>query len=146
MPDEHSAISTPVRTASDFVGELDGFSGTEHHYRHPFGRLLYTDGVRHLAQASDGVIAEGGGRCGGSYWLIDAIASHQPKAQAACDGFQLWTLTVTATADTRRALLTCRSDSDQPPVVTQAIDITDFPLPEVQLYVVDNVLLLPGEY
>jgi hypothetical protein len=45
---------------------LQHFCGTEQYFKHLFG-LRYTEGVAYLAK---------NGEC---YWLIDAIASHQPQ-------------------------------------------------------------------
>jgi hypothetical protein len=137
--------TTAPRTAADFSAELDAFSGSLTQYRHTFG-MRYTEGVHHLIVESAGVVAENGQRCNGAVWLLDAIASHQPKATRACDGFQLWTLTVANDGAGPGATLTCRADSDHPAVITQEIDYTDFPLPRVTLYVIDGVALLPGEY
>ena len=51
---------------------LAGFSGTEEYHRYSplFRRMLLTDGAKYVAD-------NGGGH--GAYWLMDAIASHQPK-------------------------------------------------------------------
>lgn len=45
--------------------DLSPFTGTEHWYKHWLGGLLYTDGVKYVADQA------------GAYWLIDAIASYQ---------------------------------------------------------------------
>lgn len=109
---------------------LGQFTGTERYHRHTLARLLYTDGVEFLAENAD------------CYWLIDAIASYQPQLKSQrLREFQVWTLTV----KDRSAILTCREDSDCEPVVTQEIEFTDFPLPEIKLWVENGVLLLPSE-
>jgi hypothetical protein len=144
MPHQDTTAAAP-RTAADFARELENFNGSLTQYRSPFG-MLYTEGVRHLLKESEGVVGASGQRCGGAYWLLDAIASHQPQARKACDGFQLWTLTLRDQGAHLGATLTCREDSDQEPVITQEIEHTDFPLPSVKLYVIDNVALLPDEY
>lgn len=138
----HTDATPATRTADDFARELDTFSGSLTQYRHPLSGITYTEGVHHLAAESTGVIGTNGRRCDGAFWLLDAIASHQPKARSVCDGFQLWTLV----RNGEGATLRCRPDSDQEPVVTQEIAYTDFPLPEVKLYVIDGVMLLPDEY
>ena len=108
---------------------LRTFTGTEHWYRHPLARhVLYTDGARYVAEQ------------GGAYWLLDAIAFAQ-KAVAAVE-FQLWKLTVQAD---RSARLICE-DGNGGVVFSKAIDYTDFPLPEIDLYFTNGVILLPGEY
>jgi uncharacterized protein DUF6876 len=111
---------------------LDQFNGSETIYRHVFNRLCYTEGVKYLAEAAE------------AYWLIDAIASYQ--GQLAGEGFQLWHLKRSGGG----ATLTARTDSDQPAMVTQEIEYTDFPLDEIKLYCCEgaghHVLMLPGEY
>lgn len=126
----------------EIENSLAHFSGTQDHHAHWTRRLRYTDGVKYLAESAE------------AFWLIDAIASHQPRIkrsgrQALLD-FQLWTLTVQdATPELpRRATLVLREDSgpDARPVIVQRIPLTDFPLSLVRLYVEDEVLLLPSEH
>lgn len=120
--------------------QLNQFSGTDTWYRHFTKCLTYTEGVKYMADV------------GGAHWLIDAIASHQPKARrnASLRDFQLWTLSV----KDGKAVLTCQEDAGVPPAITQQIEHTDFPLEEVKLYCergsIDGinesyVLMLPGE-
>src|SRR6266545_2852011 len=59
--------------------ELRQFIGTERYYRH-FTGMLYTDGIRYLADRA------------GCYWLIDVVASYQSELRAF--PFQGWDLTV----------------------------------------------------
>ena len=100
------------------------------YYKHWLG-ILYTPGIKELADNH------------GAYWLIDAIASYQPKLKKnpRLQDFQLWNLTVTNNS----AALTCREDTNIKPVVTQKIEYTDFPN-SIKIYVVNNVILLPEEY
>ena len=111
---------------------LSQCTGGDQYHGNPIGGLLYTDGVQYLAENAD------------CYWLIDAVASYQPQVNRtpALRDFQVWTLAV----KDRSATLTCRADSDEPPVVTQEIEYTDFPLPEITLWVEGGVLLLPSEH
>ncbi len=135
-----------TRTADDFAAELDRFCGTDRYYRHPFGGLQYTEGVFHVAFRSEGVLYAGEHACNGALWLIHDIAIRQEEARERCPEFQFWTLTVETRGAMRGAVLTCRADSDREPAITERYAWTDFPLAKLTLYVVDNVLLLPGEY
>lgn len=110
--------------------DLDQFYGTEQYHRHFLG-LLLSDGVAYLMN-------------NGAGWLVDAIASYQPKLRKnpALQSFQVWELVVKG----QKGTLTCRADSGEKPVVTQKIGWTDFPLPSIKLYVCDGVCLLPSEY
>jgi hypothetical protein len=60
---------------------------------------------------------------------------------------QFWRLKVNAD---KSAVLTCVADSGEPPVVTQQIDLTDFPLQEVEIWVGGKekmkIAILPSEY
>lgn len=58
----------PMLDAETLSKNLEHFCGSEEFYKHFLG-IHYTEGVKYLAQNSQ------------SYWLIDAIASHQPKLQ-----------------------------------------------------------------
>jgi hypothetical protein len=103
---------------------------------------------------SDGAmfVAKNGGTSG-AFWLMDAIASHQPKAlkNEILREMQFWNLKVTEKNGSKSAVLTCREDSGRKPVITQKIEYMDFDLPEIDLWVgpVDEstyTILLPGEY
>jgi hypothetical protein len=103
--------------------DLNQFTGTEMYFRHWTGRLLYTDGIKHLADR------------GGAHWLIDAIASYQMDRRVTDNPMlcatQFWKLTVVD----GRGTLTCVEDSGRPPVIVQEIEFTDFPLDEVEVWV-----------
>ena len=111
--------------------DLDGFYGTGQWYKFSFG-LLLTDGTHYLCQ-------------NGAGWLMDAIAFYQYKLRhlPRLRDFQLWELTLNKTGS--GAVLTCREDSDQKPVVRQRIAFTDFPF-NIKIYVEGNVILLPSEH
>jgi len=109
---------------------LGQFSGTEVWYRHPlFSKFTYTEGVKYVADT------------GGAYWLIDLIFSTQYEPRVKAEHFQHWTLKVQDSSGTVTA-----TDGNGHEIYKQEIEFTDFPLPEIQFYFTDNVLLLPGEY
>jgi len=110
--------------------DLQGFIGTDDYYKHWTGKLVYTDGVKYVAEK------------GGAHWLIDAIASYQFKLSGI--PFQIWILRVDLENNT--AVLTMQEDSGEPELVRQEIKFTDFPLDEIKFYLVDGVLMLPSEY
>lgn len=113
--------------------DLARFSDTDNYYQHWLRRFVYTDGVRYVAEE------------GGAYWLIDAIASYQPKLlkDKMLQEFQHWILKVDL--DNQKAQLICERDSNDV-VLTQDIEFTDFSLDEIRFYVVSKVLMLPSEY
>lgn len=109
--------------------DLAHFTGTENWYKHWFGRGLYTNGVKYLADAA------------GAYWLIDAIMSWQILEEVWVQPFQTWTLKV----EDKSGVLSC-DDGDGNIIKVQEIDHTDFPMSEIKLWFVDGVLMLPSEY
>ena len=113
--------------------DLSQFTGTINYYRHWLG-IYYTDKVRYVAEHGE------------AHWLIDAIASWHNDPQIKNDpmlqGIQFWRLRVNEDGS---AALTCKRDQDNI-VITQDIPLTDFPLPEVTLYLAQKVLMLPREY
>jgi hypothetical protein len=108
--------------------ELSQFTGTEHYYRNQWG-LVYTDGVKHVAERA------------GAYWLLDLISSYQPmlarRKDARLQELQFWKLVVN---EDHSAVVTCVADSDEEPVVRQVMEFTDFPLPELDVWVANDVL------
>lgn len=99
--------------------------GSENMYRHNIAGLIYTDGVKLVAEYGE------------AYWLIDAVASYQGRGKLARDpmlvDFQIWKLTVDR--ESRLAVLTCQADTGCPAAVRQEIEYTDFPLDEIKFYV-----------
>ena len=111
---------------------IESFTGTENHYKR-LG-ILYTDGVKHLADECE------------AYWLIDAIASWQisptVKNDSMLQEIQFWNLRVNLD---NSAVLTCERDTDDI-ALTQEIEYTDFPLKKAKFYLSSNILMLPSEY
>ena len=129
--------------AETLLQNLKQFCGTEQYYKHWLG-LCYTDGIKYLAENA---------QC---FWLIDAIASHQPTAKKnpRLKEFQLWFLHVGRGHEFIKpkagnaAVLTCWEDTpkaESKPVIIQQIPFTDFPLKEIKLYLQEKILLLPDE-
>lgn len=104
-------------------------TGTTRWRRH-WSKLLYTDGVAYLADQA------------GAYWLIDLVASWQGNPALRRQGFIVWTLTV----NPDRTAVAQATNGNMRPLARQEIPATDFPLPEITLYLTDGVLLLPSEY
>lgn len=115
--------------------ELVQFCGSQQWYRHPLRTLIMTEGTNHLYD-------------NGAAWLMDVIASYQGvKLDRQTDGFQLWIIKVNAD---KSATVTCQADSNTPIIIKQRIPYTDFPMPELKLYVEginqERVCLLPSEH
>ena len=111
--------------------DLAQFTGTEHWYRHVLTRVLYTDGVKYVADTA------------GAYWLIDEIAfSQHSQTHLRRELFQVWKLAV---REDKSAKLSCE-DGNYNVVFTKEIPFTDFPRPGVTLWFADYTILLPSEY
>jgi hypothetical protein len=121
-------------TPAQLEANLRQFIGTDEY--HQVGRMLLTDGAFYLARQA------------GAFWLIQAIELAQPslllhpKYGRDLAEYQFWTLKVNAD---RTASLTCERDTDQP-IFTWKIPFTDFPLPQVKIWVESGVILLPSEH
>lgn len=114
-------------TAEQIQAALPHFTGTEQYYPHMCGTLL-TDGAKFLAEKAE------------CFWLMDIIASVKTQLRK-LDHFHVCKLVVKDGAGTFTA-----DDGNGNIHYTQEIPHTDFPLPEVKLYFVDNIILLPSEY
>lgn len=125
--------------------DLRAFYGTENWYRDGiFSRIVYTDGVRHVAV---------NGAC---YWLVQAMASHYSRAGLAklesSDALEwhIWQLEI---AEDDSAVLTCRRDTNTDPIITQHFEFAhvDSPMRSLKFYgaaMDENLwcLMLPSEY
>jgi hypothetical protein len=110
--------------------QLARFRRSEESYPHPSQALVYTPGVKFLAE-----------RCG-LFWLIDLIAAWQWRALRDADLtiFQLWVLRPIGT----RRVLVCLRDSDSM-AFALPVGNRDSALDYVSLYVEFGVLMLPSE-
>lgn len=112
--------------------DTSGYHGGGDQYRHAMFRAFrYTEGVQYVAAHAD------------AYWLMDAIFSHQITKAAQREEFQVWTLKVDGKC---RATLTMTDGNFETPRIQQKIAFTDFPEPEIVLWLVDKCLMLPSEY
>ena len=140
-------------TKKSLAKELEEYNmycnGTNDWHKHWLGRLLYTDGIKLIAEYGSG-----------AHWFIDAIASYQSdKLDKQCDGFQLWHLKPNGKGG---AILTCQRDSGEKEIVRQEIEYSsikfdDFDDEGLRVWVRDvgdppksgqvagRVLLLPSE-
>jgi hypothetical protein len=111
--------------------DLANFTGSENWFKHWLGKVLFTDGVKFVADSA------------GAYWLIDEIAINQTRPKVRAEEFQVWVLKVDL--EKRKGVLTC-DDGNGSVVFSKKIQYTDFPLPEIRFYCTNGVILLPSEY
>jgi len=102
---------------------LAGFTGTE--AWHKFSALapttFLTDGAQYVAETA------------GAFWLMDIIGSYQAKLRKEKQDFQTWTLRLNDPGP--GAVVTCEDGNDNI-LITQAIEFTDFPNPEIILWAI----------
>jgi len=109
---------------------LSHATGTASYHKYstfPFYPVI-TDGVKAIAEAA------------GCYWLLDIIGSYQQNKKLD-PYFQAWKLTVN---EDDSAVVNGYNDTTL--TITQKVEYTDFPLDEIELFLIDGVILLPSEY
>lgn len=105
-------------------------------YRHSIlsRNFISTEGIMRFAEEK------------GAFWFLDIMASHQPDIPTD-DHFQLWRLEKTPEGG---AVATCRRDTNDPVIVKQEIEYTDFPDDSFECYVIleggQQICLLKSEY
>jgi hypothetical protein len=110
--------------------QLEHCTGTSQYWKHPLStKFVYTDGVRELA------------KLGEAFWLIDVITSHQINPILKSVYLQVWKLEKDSEGGCK---VSCYDDTEY--VLHQDIPYTDFPYDYGEIWVIDNVLLLPNEY
>jgi hypothetical protein len=119
-----------MKTSNQIKEELNQFCGTEHYYKHPLSKAVYTDGI--LAMATE---------CQ-AFWLIDACLSWQFDKAVREQDFQVFKLKV---KEDKSAILTIE-DGNYNLIASQEIEFTDFPLDEITLWFTNKVLYLPSEH
>jgi hypothetical protein len=134
-------------TPAEIENALAGFNnGTDNYYKHWLG-LVYSDGVKFMADTCE------------AYWLIDVIASHQPKCRKnmMLRDFQIWTLRHKPTKTyPKQVVIECFADSGLPVSISQKVPFSDFPkikacndesFPDaaIKFYVENGVICLPSE-
>lgn len=123
------------KSANDHFGNSNG---TSQYYRHPLSSIVYTDGVRDLAETCE------------AYWLIDLIVSHQAAwtlppfggIEGGLHPFQVWEL---RQVEGFQYEAEC-TDGNGKHITRQRIPYTDFPYQEARIWLSERVLLLPCEY
>jgi hypothetical protein len=107
-------------------------TGTEAYHRLSLAPLNCTDSIKYIAEAV------------GAFWLVEAVACEytRPRAQEYRD-FLVVEFHVEPGG---RAWIHLRPDTGAQSVATQEIPFTDFPVGLWKFYIVDGVLMCPGDY
>ena len=131
-------------TAQELKRNLGCFTGSLNWFRHWTKSLIYSEGVNYLAEKAE------------AHWLIDAIASYvnSPEWQRAIKKnedllyMSFWYITV----KDNEAVLEWKLDSDEPAIITQKWEYSDFPLEAQIIYMgcdgpdTEIKIYLPSEY
>jgi hypothetical protein len=116
-----------MKNANENYGQSNG---SDNFYCHRPSLVLYTEGVKLLAEDCE------------AYWLIDLIISHQCKWQINLERFQVWNLTRL----TGKKFKIVATDGNDIRLVIQQITCSDFPYDQATIWLVDGCLMLPCEY
>lgn len=116
-----------MKNANDNFGSGNG---SENFYCHKPSLILYTDGVKDLAETCQ------------AYWLIDLIISHQCKQAVNLERFQVWEL-----QRVKNDQFSIKAtDGNNNHVASQKISFSDFRYDIATIWLVDGCLMLPNEY
>ena len=127
-------METSVKiTKEEFNRSLSGFHGTENYYEH----RLHNGLSMNLTDGCDFVRANA---ANGAYWLFDLILSWQNKLKG--ETFQVWKL---EKQPDETWTIECR-DGNNNFLAAQEIPYSDFPLDKFEVWLIDQVCLLPSEY
>lgn len=116
-----------MKNANHYFGSS---KGSENFFCHKPSMILYTDGVKDLAETC---------QC---YWLIDLIISHQCHKDVKPERFQVWEL---KRFKENKFSILC-TDGNHNKVTSQEIEFSDFPYDLATIWLVDGCLMLPKEY
>jgi len=105
-----------------------GYTGTELYHQHLPG-FTFTDGVKALCDKCE------------SYWLIDFIVSYQMKQQLKSEAFQKWEMKKMGEGRFRIHA----TDGNKKVLLIKAVQ-SDFPCDEVEIWMDNQIMLLPSEY
>ena len=125
-------METKKKTLEELQETLACFIGTFAYHTHKIGdlKLLLTDGCDYIRREAE------------SYWLFDSILAHQMDKTVRELYHQVWRLKKQPDETWQ---LICE-DGNNNFIVTQKIQFSDFSLPEITIWIIDGVAMLPGEY
>lgn len=105
-------------------------NGSENFYQNKFSPIIYTDGVKDMAESC------------GAYWLIDVVISHQLTKSIRMESFQVWELKRMK----GKAFLINPTNGNKKQITRQQIHFSDFPYDQATLWLVNGCLMFPNEY
>ena len=112
---------------------LKQFYCTSQYHKHlqpGMSPILISDGVKYVRDSLE------------AFWLLDAILSYQCDKEIRKIGFQKWILK----QHNKDMSWELQCYDDEKIVVSQKIEYSSFPLPKIELWLLQNICILPGEY
>lgn len=131
-----------IDTLKNANNSLPGYFGGETQYKNPVTKLLYTEGIKQIAQNSN------------SYWFLDIIASYQLTLGK--ENFQVWKLEReysyteedgTKIINQRKNCFNVTCDDGNGNILQeQHIPFSDFEFDVYTVWCIDGMVILPVEY
>lgn len=110
--------------------DLSQFYGTDKYYKHPFSRVVYTDGVQYFAQNAGG----------GAYWFLDECVINFATT---FKNQEFLAITLEVKDGTGDVVVT---DGNETTLIKKHYAYTDCPNGTYKFYLTDDVLMLASEY
>ena len=121
-----------MNTTNITLANLSNFWGSEQLYFNPLFRAMkYTEGVRFLS-------------VNGAGWLVDLICATLLHAPKHAKKYEFVHVKLTVNLPSKIGVVKF-DDGDDNVFYIHNLDYTDFPLPEISLYVENGVIMLPSE-
>ncbi len=121
-------------TQEELRSGLSQFTQIDGWYHHWLNQFVFSDGVKWLSDHCD------------CRWLLTDIAYFQLRIRREfpqLETFQIWDL---QRLSPQHVKLTCCQATHQIPLIQTQVEAVQFALPEITLWLVNGMLLLPGEY
>ena len=118
----------------NILNELNQNTGTEHHFKIPFSKLVYTDGINDLINKC---------KC---WWLISDLGIEMSQAKSNILRGEEFLICRIEVKEDKKAVITLKEDTNEKPIYEKVYDYTDFPLKEYEFYIIGGVMLLKSEY
>jgi hypothetical protein len=117
---------------------LSQFTGTTQYFEHKLTngwKMNLTDGCNYVREAMN------------ASWLFDLILSYQIHYEIRNEPIQTWKFRkISGDVDDISKIDITSTDGNNKVLLRQGIDATDFPLDHMEIWVIDNITLLPTEY
>lgn len=121
-------------TQEELLSGLSQFVQINGWYHHWLNQFVFSDGVKWLSD-----------QCNGR-WLLTDIAFYQLRIRRdhpQLEAFQIWHL---QQLSEEQVSLACCGVTHRTPIIQTKVEVPQFALPEITLWLINGMLLLPNEY